>query len=67
MNNKAIVDIRSSTQDLLTVPRCRTEVGGGRFSVAEHQFLNSLPKEIRNRETLGTSKKHLWSLVDAGS
>ena len=51
--------LRSSTQDLLTVPRCRTVFGGCRFSVAAPRVSNSLLQELRNCETLGTSEKHL--------
>jgi len=49
----------SSTQDLLTVPHCRTAVGGHRFSVVAPQVWNSLPKEIINCETVATFKKNL--------
>ena len=49
----------SSTQDLLTVPRCKTVFGGRQFSVAAPRVWNSLPQELQNCETLGTFKKHL--------
>jgi len=51
--------LRSSTQDLLTVPSCKTVFGGRRFSVVAPRVWNSLPQELRNCETLGTFKKHL--------
>jgi len=51
--------LRSSIQDLLTVPRCKTAFGCRRFSVAAPRVWNSLPQELRNCETLGTFKKHL--------
>ena len=49
----------SSTQDLLTVPRCKTVFGGRRFSVAAPQVWYSLPQELWNCETLRIFKKHL--------
>ena len=48
-------------QDLLTVPPCKTVFGGRRFPVAAHRVWNSFPQEFRNRETLGTFKKHLMT------
>jgi len=54
-----LLTLRSSTQHLLTVPRCRTVVGARRFSVAAPEVWNSLPIKIRNCETLGTFKKHI--------
>ena len=48
-----------STQDLLTVPRCKTVFGGRRFSVAAPRVWNSLPQKLRKCETWGTFKKHL--------
>ena len=50
--------LRSSTQDLLTVPR-KTVLGGRRFSIAAPRVWNSLPQELQNCETLVTYKKHL--------
>jgi len=49
--------LRLPTQDLLSVPRCKTVFGG--LSFAAPRVWNSLPKELRNCETLGTFKKHL--------
>jgi len=57
--------ISSSTQHLLTVPRCRTVVGARRFSVAAPEVWNSLAKEIRNYETLPTLKKNLYTYLSA--
>ena len=51
--------LRSSTQDLLTVPRCKTVLVGRRFAVAAPRVWNSLLQELRNCETLGTFEKHL--------
>jgi len=49
--------LRLSTQDLLTVPRCKTVFGGRRFSVAAPVVWNGLPHKLRNCETLGTFNK----------
>jgi len=49
----------SSTQDLLTVPRCKTVFVGRRFSVVAPRVRNSFPQELRKCEPLGTFKKHL--------
>ena len=43
---------RSSTQDLLTIYRCKTVFGRRRFTIAA-------PQELRNCETLGTLKSIL--------
>jgi len=51
--------IRSSTQDLLTVPCCKTVLSGRQFLVAAVRIWNSLPQELRKCETLGTFKKYL--------
>jgi len=51
--------LRSSTQDLLTVPRHKTVFGGRLSSFAAPRVWNSLPQELGNCETLGTFEKHL--------
>jgi len=57
--------LSSSTQDLLTITRCKTVFGGRRFSVAALRVWNSLPKELRNCETLVTFKNHLKTHLSA--
>jgi len=51
--------LRSLTEDLLTVPCCKTMFGSRRFSVAAPRVWNSLPQELQNCETLGTFRKHI--------
>jgi len=51
--------LRSSTQDLLTVPRCKTVLGGRQFLVAAPPVWNSLPQELSKCETLGPFKNYL--------
>jgi len=49
--NQPLHMLHSLTQDLLTVPRCKTMFGSYRFSVAAPRVWNSLPQELRKCET----------------
>jgi len=51
--------LRSSTHELLNVPRHKTVLGSRRFSVAAPKIWNSLPLSIRTAETF----KHFKSLL----
>jgi len=51
--------LRSSTMDLLTVPRTDTSFGLRRFSVAGPRIWNGLPHELRQCNTLPCFKSHL--------
>jgi len=57
--------LRSSTRDLMTVPRCKTVFGGRRFLVAAPRVWNTVPQELRNceSETLFILKKNILRLT----
>ena len=52
-------DLRSSDQNLLLVPRVRTKMGEGSFSVAAPKLWNCLPYEIRMSKTVQSFRTNL--------
>jgi len=55
--------LRSSTQDLLTVPRCKTVFGGRRFSIAAPRVWNSLPQDLIETVILQALFKNILRLT----
>ena len=58
--------LRSSSLDILLVPRSRTKTASRRFSIAAHSVWNSLPATIRAASSVGSFrsqlKTHLYHL-----
>jgi hypothetical protein len=54
---------RSSNQNLLDIPRCRTTVGERRFSVAASRLWNNLPQNIRELSAPQPFKQRIEELV----
>ena len=51
--------LRSSDDNLLSVPRVNLQFGERAFSVAAPKFWNKLPNNVRSSQTLGCFKKQL--------
>ena len=51
--------LRSEIEITLKIPRCQTKFAERSFSIAGPQIWNSLPKSIRNRNSVGSFKYNL--------
>jgi len=55
--------LRSSSHQLLTIPRCRTEFGKRAFSNSAPSVWNTIPVEIRSSSSLVSFKRSLKSYL----
>ena len=59
--HQPMMNLRSTNQDLLVVPSCKTSptFGDRAFSMAAPRLWNELPRDLRSAKTLGTFKNKL--------
>lgn len=63
MSQAHSLNLRSSENGSLQVPRSRTKLYNGAFSCSAPRLWNSLPQETRNSESLYTFKKNLKPIL----